>query len=190
MPTPRIILLVGPGRCGKDTIGTYLKQHHGFARHAFAKPLYDAAMVLYGIEPMTLLAENKEAPITRLDRSLREIVQELGDHARATCGRDILIRRLRERATARGDWRQSDIVITDGRTEAEIDWARSEGASIWWVSRPSAPAVRDHATERTEALRIKLFLPYDFSITNTGTVEDLYLQVDRALFAMRNAVAA
>jgi hypothetical protein len=190
MPTPRLVLLVGPGRCGKNIIGTYLKQHHGFARHGFAKPLYDAAMVLYGVEPMTLVAEDKEAILPRLERSLRELVQDLGDHARATCGQDILIRRLRERATARGDWRQSDIVITDGRTEAEIDWARSEGASIWWVNRPNAPLVRDHGTERVEALRIKLYQPHDFSITHTGTIEDLYLQADRAIFAMRNAVAA
>jgi hypothetical protein len=79
------------------------------------------------------------------------------------------------------------MVITDGRTEVEVDWVRSVGGRVWWVRADNAQLVRPHATERVEGLRIKLQQPDDFTITNNGTIEALYLQVDCALFTMRAA---
>lgn len=185
-----MILLVGAARTGKDTIGAYLKQHHGYARASFAKPLYNAIGPLYGIDTFELMGD-KEATIERRQRSVRDLVQDLGDHVRTVCGPRILIDRLVERTRAAGDWQTGHpLVITDGRTEAEVDWVRAQGGRIWWVRSDNAQLVRPHGTERVEGLRLKVHQPDDATITNNGTIEALYVQVDRALFVMRNPVAA
>jgi hypothetical protein len=179
------ILLVGAGRTGKDTIGEHLKRRRGFARTSFARPLYDAVQPLYGIDALELLAEDKDAIIPRLGRSLREIVQHLGDHARAELGPDILIRRLVERCVARGEWMQTDFVITDGRTDLELEWARQQGASVWWIRRQNAPPVRPHPTESIGAMHIKHGKPADVVINNDGGEDELLDQVDAQLLRMK-----
>lgn len=181
MTEPRLIVLVGPGRVGKDTIGEYLKKHRGFARTSFARPLYDAVMPLYGISPLEILTEDKEAIIPRLGRSLRETIQHLGDHVRSEMGPDILIRRLEERLVARGQWKCCDLVVTDARTDLEIEWARRNDAAVWWVRRDNAPPVRPHTTESIPALHIKHYRQGDFVLDNGGTREELFELVDVAL---------
>lgn len=166
-PKPMLILLVGAGRTGKDTIGDYLKTRHGFSKAAFAKPLYEALGVLYGVSPVEWLAD-KDAIIPRLGRSPRELLQHLGDHARRECGPDILIRRLVERTVARGEWKQANLVITDGRMDYEVEWARPQGASIWWLRRDNAPPVRPHQTESIGALHVKQYREGDFVLYNHG----------------------
>lgn len=184
MDTPSIVLLVGAGRTGKDTIGDYLKRHRGFARTAFAKPLYEALQTLYGVDPVEYLVDDKDAPLPRLNRSVRELLQHLGDHVRAEGGPEILINRLVQRCKQRGEWGQCDIVITDGRTDLEIEWARANGAAVWWVYRKLTTAVRPHHTESIAALHIKHALPGDFRLDNDGTTEQLYERIDAALEAM------
>jgi hypothetical protein len=182
---PQLVLLVGAGRTGKDTVGAYLKRRRGFARASFAKPLYDALQPLYGISALDVLDADKEAIIPRLGRSLRELVQHLGDHVRQELGPDILIRRLVERTVARGEWAQTDLVITDGRLDIEIEWARHQGAAIWWISRENAVPVRPHATESIGAVRVKQFYEGDIVLKNDGAPEQLFEQVDRAIAAHR-----
>jgi len=184
---PTIVLLVGAGRTGKDTIGQYLKQRQGFARTSFARPLYDAIQPLYGVCPTEFLFSDKDAPIVRLGRSVRELLQHLGDQIRAEAGPDILIRRLVERCVARGEWMQTDLVITDGRTDIEIEWARQRGAIVWWIRRPAAPDVRPHHTESIAALHIKHFREGDFTIVNEGSEAQLFQSVDSVLEVMRAA---
>lgn len=175
----RLVILVGHGRAGKDTVGEYLKRHHGFARAAFAKPLYDALMPLYGVSALDLLDADKEAIIPRLGRSIRELVQHLGDHVRQELGPDILIRRLVERAVARGEWMQTSLAITDGRMDLEVEWARQQGAAVWWIVRRDAPPVRPHLTE-SAAVRVKQFQDGDAVIENDGTPAELFAKVDAA----------
>lgn len=182
---PRFVILVGAGRVGKDTVGQYLKLRHGFAKASFARPLYDAIGPLYGVMPCEYLFGDKDAPITRLGRSVRELLQHLGDQIREEAGPDILIRRLVERSVARGEWMQTDLVITDARADIEIEWARQQGAIVWWVRRPGAPDVRPHHTESIAALHLKQFRDGDFTIVNEGTPEALYQQVDSAIAATR-----
>jgi dephospho-CoA kinase len=184
----RMVVLVGRAGVGKDAIGQYLKRQHGFARLAFADPLREVAMSVYGVAPAELL-ERKEEIIPRLGRSPREILQACGDHARELLGRDIFIRRLVERAVERGVW-NGDLVITDARTEAELDFAREQGAAVWWVERPAAAEVRPHPTEAIAKLRIAHQSPRDRHLVNAGTLEELYEQVDAALEADLAGVAA
>lgn len=174
-------MLVGVGRCGKDTIGNYLKRRHSFAKMAFTDPLFDGLRVLYGVAPAEVLDDDKEKTITRLGKSVRELVQDLGDHVRAELGQDILIRRLVDRAIERGDWKNSPLVITDGRRPLEITWAREARATVVWVTRSDAPAVRPHHTEAIAMLRKTHYREGDCELVNDGTPEQLYEQVDAIL---------
>lgn len=175
-----LIVLVGPAYSGKAIIAQHLKRMHGFAVAPLAQPLYDALQPLHGIAPSEYLRHDQEATIPRLGRSVREIVQTLGDHLRAELGPDILIRRLVERAVERGQWRQTDMVIPDVRTDLEVEWARREGAIVWWVRRPNAPEARPHHTERIAAIHLKQVQPGDRTLVFDGTQEQLLEAVDAA----------
>lgn len=169
------------GRCGKGTIGNYLKRRHSFAKMAFADPLYDGIRAVYGVTVAECLDEDKERLLTRLGKSVRELVQDLGDHARGELGQDILIRRLADRAMERGDWKNAPLVITDGRRPLEVEWARVARATVVWVTRTNAPPVRPHHTEAITMLREKHYREGDCELVNDGTAEQVYEQVDAIL---------
>jgi hypothetical protein len=136
-----IIALAGATRADRDAIGRVLKQQHGFALYRFARPLYDALGPLYGLTAMDWLFDDMiDVVHQRIGKSPRQLIAALELHVREQGGSDILIQRLIESATARGEWqREQDLVITDLETAAEIHWLRIVGGSIWWVRREGAP---------------------------------------------------
>jgi hypothetical protein len=181
---PAMLFLIGPGRCGKNTVGEYLHQRHGFAQSAIAKPLYDAVQAAYGLTVDELNAPDKERVIARVGKSLRELLQTWGDQLRQMHGPDVLLDRMKHSLEECGKWESADIVVTDGRLGREIEWARKHFASVWWITRPGpSAAIRDHSTERIESLRSTHYRPGDITLSNDGTLEQLYEQADEALAA-------
>jgi hypothetical protein len=126
--------------------------------------------------------------IPRLGRSVRELLQRLGDHVRGELGADILLRRLVEGLEARCKWNDggrsrrswSPIAASSSRSIGRAE----HGASVWWISRPNAPLARPHATEGVAAVRLRCYQPGDITISNDGTEEQLAEQVDAALAAI------
>jgi hypothetical protein len=136
-----IIALAGATRADRDAIGRVLKQQHGFALYHFARPLYDAIGPLYGLTAMDWLFDDMiDVVHERIGKTPRQLIQALEVHVREQAGSDILIQRLVEMATARGEWqREQDLVITDLETAAELHWLRIVGGQVWWVRREGAP---------------------------------------------------
>jgi hypothetical protein len=137
---------------------------------------------LYRLRAGEILAGDRDSPISRLHgRTMRELLQRLGDHARGELGPDVFTSALVDRAVEAGDWFGSSLVVSDVRLERELDWAREEGARVWWISAREGPRPRPHITEGIAALRVKCYQDGDASIANVGTLEQLFEHVDRVL---------
>jgi hypothetical protein len=186
--TPLLIALVGLPSSGRDLIARHLKREHGFAMAALEQPVMDAMYSLYGVSPLELL-EGKDRPLEILNgNTVRNLVQGLATHARTIAGEEILLRRLVDRATARGDWQQRDLVITDLRNAQEITWLRSQGGFVWWVRRdPFAPCCSPADLAAIQRLMVEHYRSADSVVLNDRTASDLPEAVDAALCFTRKA---
>lgn len=177
-----IIALAGATRGDRDAIGRILKQQHGFAFYQFARPLYDAIGPLYGLTAMDWLFDDMiDVVHPRIGKSPRQLIAALDLHIHEQAGSDILIQRLVESATARGEWqREQDLVITDLETVPEIQWLRIVGGRIWWVRREGAP------NTAAENLMLKFYQSQDEVVVCAGeSPEDTIELVKRTIEGSR-----
>lgn len=169
--------IAGKARVGKDTVATYLMQHYGFIRSAFADPLKRAAQQMFGLSDEETWSEAlKEVVIPYWGLSPRQMFQKLGTE----CGRqvffdDIWLRRWKRFYNEFGD--KCHIVVTDVRFENEAAMIREMGGSIVHVTSTRlstlANAAQGHASEagvpRVEG---------DFHLANDGTHQMLHEKLD------------
>lgn len=188
-PLPLIVALAGAPLTGKKTIAKLLKHKHGFAAHSFYQPVYEAARTLYGISPVEVIFEGmKDMPIERLGKSPRYLAERLADHARETLGSDVLMRRLVERAVARGEWGNHDLVVADLARPEEVHWLRTVGGLVWWVRRKSA--AQTPQSEAIERMMLSYYERDDTAIINDFSLEDLDECVRMAVASAREKAAA
>lgn len=178
----RLIGLVGFARTGKDTVGDYLVQQHGFTRLASADLLRD---VLYGANPYisavtgarvqdVVDAMGWEYAKTKVPE-VRRLLQDLGtEGVRAVLGADTWINETLKRAALI----PGPVVITDTRFPNEAELTRAQGGTIWRIDRPGVGPVNAHASER-HIMDIKV----DHVVPNDSDIEALYARVDAALAA-------
>lgn len=177
----KTIGITGKAGAGKDTIGDYLVQHHGFLKFAFANPL--KCMIDTAFGPIAWSDRRvKETPLPKIGKSPRELAQTLGlEWGRQVVHPDVWVI-LMEQAVAeveRAEWAGAagveGVVITDVRFENEADWIRARGGEVWHVRRDTA-GVADHPSENGIALK-----EGDGVFLNHSTIDDLYGAVERAL---------
>ena len=77
-PTCTIVGLCGKKRAGKDTIGNYLVQKHGFYRLAFADPLKVACQEIFGLSHDQTWGDEKDTIDPYWKHSPRELFQTIG----------------------------------------------------------------------------------------------------------------
>lgn len=173
-----IIGLTGAAFAGKDTAGFYLAKAHNFAVFAFADPIRDGLRAMLDLTDSDFKPENKEKVIAWVGKSPRQLMQLLGSE----WGRDLIdpaiwTKHMAQRiamATKAGD----DVVITDVRFKTEASLINRMGGEVWRVLRPDAEttAHRGHRSE-IEGKEIS----HDRILINSGTVEELYEQIDAAI---------
>ena len=180
-----IIGLTGKAFSGKDTVGAYLSRAHNFSMLAFADPIRDALLAAFALEPRQFSPQHKETVIDWLGKSPRQLMQSLGTEwgrqmIKPTLWTDLMEQRIR-RSIQAGD---TDIVITDVRFHTEVELILRLGGAIWRVHRPEADttAHADHLSE-TEAADIHA----RHYLMNDGTLEQLYEQIDAALYTVTEA---
>lgn len=175
-----IIGLTGAAFAGKDTAGLHLARAHGFAMFAFADPLRDMLEHGFGIHPKAFRPEHKEEVIDWIGKSPRQLMQTLGtEWGRNLVSPDIWCRAMMRRISAAqifGD----DIVITDVRFVDESVMIRRLGGEIWRIARPES-ATTDHHQHISELGA--QYIAVQRTLTNGGTLEQLYEQIDEALDA-------
>ncbi len=160
--------LCGEARSGKDTVGAYLIEHHGFKRFSFGDGIRSICKTLYPDQ----MAENKpRALLQGVGQSLRRFdenvwvnlaFQDIGKH-------------------------EGNVVVTDLRQPNEYERLKSEGFVIIRVNASSTvriermieigdefkPEDLAHETER----HIDSF-DVDYELYNSGRIIDLYQQID------------
>jgi|JI9StandDraft_1071089.scaffolds.fasta_scaffold289912_2 hypothetical protein len=176
------VCLCGRSGAGKDTVGKYLEQAHGFRRIAIADPMKRIAMELFDLNLDQLWGDLRDVPHERLGGTPRELYQCFGDACRRL-DPDVWIRRwcvAVQEALAAGH----SVVCTDLRTPEELLAARARGARVWLVRRHGAGApgqAGEHPTER--ALPDLPDAAFDRCIDNDGSVAELHACVEATLGA-------
>lgn len=169
-----IIAIAAPAGGGKDTSGTYLIEKYGFSKLSFAAPLKLMLAVLGYPEPAT--ADLKEAIIAELGVSWRYLAQTLGtEWGRALISPDLWVILAEKLVRTQG----GRFVITDCRFENEAALTRRLNGVVCHLTG------RAHAmTEATKAHTSEQGIerhPHDIVIDNSGSLEELYAQLDDAV---------
>lgn len=183
-----LIGIVGQAGHGKDTIGTILKEKHGFHTYALATPLKEGiCKTVFGLSDEQLYTQlGKEKKDEFWGCSAREIMQFVGTELfrEQMCrimphvGKEFWLQVFRK-------WRKDlflklkylpNVVVTDVRFQNEADFIKKYGGKIWRVQRDFGvhtdflqESTRQHSSE-IEQLNIQ---GVDEVIMNDGTIEDL-----------------
>lgn len=182
---PRIsaIGLSGWARSGKDTVADYIIEKYGFTKAAFAQPIREA---LVRLNPKITVGGFNQASLATAVKSfgweslkdvsvdVRPLMQRLGTEVgREMFGDDFWVETALDRIPD-----GSKVVFSDARYPNEADAIRDLGGKIYRIEREGVGPANGHASEI--ALN-----DYDFDdrIDNSGTVEELYSQIDRVIDA-------
>lgn len=169
-------------QCGKSTVAERLRARHSFAIEKFAFPLkkmlgalFDEVMPPHEVR-RRLEGDLKEIPIAALGFvTPRRMMQTLGTEWGRGLDPDFWVQVMEARLSVH-DARYSSarIVVDDMRFPNEFDAMRRFGATLVRVDRPGESVTPSHASEGA-------LDHYEFThtIQNTGSLEDLYTQVDR-----------
>jgi hypothetical protein len=197
-PTHRVIALSGWKGSGKDTVADYLQNEYGYTKLSFAASLKDIVAQMYGIERAWLDdPTRKEAPLYQYPAVITdEFTAEM--------------HRLLKSELVAGYWTPRALCILEGsikRSVAPNFWILKIIHQI--ISNPHTHYVVSDMRYRSEANTFEVLLPetkimrvhrhgdvntkdpserdldnyeqFSHRILNTGTVEELYRQVDRII---------
>lgn len=187
-----IIGLLGPKRSGKDTVAERLVQKHGFERVAFADALKRAA---WDINPYVRgdirlqdYVHSVGWEVAKTLPEVRRFLQTLGVAMRDHVHPDTWINVVRHRLED-ASWAGDSVVVTDVRFPNESRLIVSLGGFLVRLERPGlvADETSRHVSEDVDAALDGLD---HLVLTNDGTVEDLWREVDRLHDTLRGAIRA
>ncbi|QDQ12460.1 hypothetical protein FH965_19435 [Streptomyces spectabilis] len=179
---------MGRAGSGKDTVAARLVQRHAFVRVAFADPLKESAMRLdpiigaegtsYGALPIHLSDVVKRYGWDRAKNSYPEVrrtLQRLGEAVRGD-DPDFWLRMALDKLGTADRW-GLPVAVSDVRYANEADALRAAGALMVRIERPGASAGGEAARHVSE-LDLEAY-PADVTVTNAGSLDDLYALTDR-----------
>lgn len=172
MTKPFLIGLTGLAGAGKDTVRNVLAHKHGFEGIAFADPMRNMLTALLETCDISTAylteRELKERPIPELGVSYRAMAQELGTGWGRALDQDLWLKIAQARVKVCEESSCPGVVISDVRFPNEAAWIKSQGGVVWRIIRPGIEPVRTHESEAHANT-----LPYDYTILNQGTIDDL-----------------
>lgn len=183
-----IIGLSGIARSGKDTVGNYLVEHHGFKKLAFADRMREMA---YAIDPMidcdvtpaggyiplyfTDLVKHVGYDKSKDNPQVRRFLQRLGTEAgRNVWGDDFWTNVVRDKIIH--DGRFDRWVITDTRFRNEAECVKDMQGFVVRIERTGIEAPNAHISERDLAE-----WNFDYFLKNDGSLDALYHAVDEMM---------
>ena len=178
-----IIAISGRLGSGKDLVAEIIKKRSNleFKQTAFAKKLKEIVALLASVPyETTLTQEGKNIYIKEYDKTIGEMLQLVGTNAmRDNFDKNVWINAcMLEMKNIPGNY-----VITDCRFDNEADAIKNAGGIVIRVNRPINPVAEASGRDLTHASETGLdnYSGFDYIINNTGTLEDLYHQVDSVL---------
>jgi hypothetical protein len=181
MNSPRLILLLGYGGAGKDSVRKILQEQHNFNGAAFADGVRACAAEL---DPLIfvgsglyrryneLLAMYGYEEAKRLHPDVRVELVKIGHGLRKALGESIWIDRVVD-TIAKSLCAGKSICISDARYPNEADCHPS--AEVWYIERPGVGPANDTEAKTIPQVR------RDRVVLNDGTLEDLRCKVAEAL---------
>lgn len=170
-----IIGLAGYAQSGKDTVATFLVEHYGFRRIAFADTIrnfiYDINPMVF-TEPLQVKVDVEGWEKAKQNGEVRRLLQKTGVAARNLFGENFWIEQA-----FRTVLDEERIVVTDVRFKNEAEYIQSyEYSQVWRVTRPGVGPVNNHVSESEMEN-----YPYDKVINNDGDYKDLALEIYKAM---------
>lgn len=197
-----LIGIVGFISSGKGTVGEIFSEH-GFVRDSFARPLKDAASVIFGwprelLEGDTELSRKwREEPDAfwseqfKKEFTPRQALQLMGTEAgRNVFHPDIWVISLLNRAKGK------DVVVTDVRFKNEIDYIQKNEGLVIRVKRGQDPAWYDILSKEPDEFYREQIMKgsgvhqsewdwvgcdVDYEIENDGSLQDLRKNIEDIL---------
>src|SRR5215217_238417 len=162
---PYIILISGYLKSGKDTVGKYLSDVHGYVRFAFADELKSEASALFHLDRASLdTQEGKDRVIVigSKSKTVRSILIEHG-RMRRRQNVDYWVEKVLEKM--RGC---NKVVITDWRFPNEYSVLREYAyIQTWRINRWIQPPILDETETSLDNFS------FDVNISNNGSLNDL-----------------
>jgi hypothetical protein len=177
-----LIGITGKAGSGKDTVADYLVRNHSYKKLAWADPLKAGLAAMGFAEPPDRAI--KEIKYSDFDFSWRQAAQRLGTEWGRALDPDIWIKLMARRLYG---MQQENIlvcgdpvhpVISDVRFENEAAMIRQQGGFVLHLIGRQVDLGTDatHASEAGVACQAG-----DYRICNTGSLHDLYDQVEEML---------
>ncbi|MGX1133200.1 hypothetical protein RKD49_005390 [Streptomyces glaucescens] len=174
----RDIALIGKAQSGKDTAALWLFRNRAYTRLAFADPLKEMALSVNPLIPLSYGVHGRLADLVRdvgWDYAktnypeARRLLQQMGQTVRE-CDEDFWLNVMRRKLDSAKAWNMP-VVVTDVRYRNEADMLRRRGFKLVRIVRPGI-ATMTHASETDLD-----DYPADVTLTNGGTLDDLYRRV-------------
>jgi hypothetical protein len=167
-----IIALGYRKQTGKDTVAAYLKHRYRFRRIALAARVKRAAQVAFDLtEDDCETEEGKSSIHPKLGVPNRYILQKLADAAKSAFGDEVWLKMLELESLDPS----YDYVISDMRFRYEFNAIKRVGGICIRIDRETSSRELHVSEHNLTALGDK---PWDFIVTNNGTVDDLYEKID------------
>lgn len=187
-----IIGFLAKRRSGKDTASDYIVKKYGYTKKAFADSLKKSVQQLFGFTDSQLYTDEKEKIDPNWGVSPRRVFQVFGtDIIRELfpklllpgIGSDFHIKRFdiwyREN-------KDKNIVISDVRFQNEVDYIRSIGGVVLKIKRPNLDLKENADLHKSES-GIDSLENYNGTITNNGSLKDLYEKLDEFIYDLETA---
>lgn len=123
-----ILGFCGFAQVGKDTLGAYVCEHYGTTRYAFADELKRQYCEMQHLS-LSELEKNKNQH--------RDGIVALSRARKNEFGQDYWVQALDKQISS------DKIVVTDVRYDFEVEWIRSKGGKVFWISRPGFGAMNN-----------------------------------------------
>jgi len=186
MTEPKLIGIHGPLNGGKDTAANYIQAKHPeqFGRYAFAQPIKQASIVMFGFTKEQLEDRVlKETVDPFWDFTPRKAMQLLGtEYGRDLLRKDLWIKRA-ELEHIKNVKINRGTIITDVRFENEAEWIRAQpNAMLLYLTVPGLE--RDERYNHASEGGIKFVEGFDRVVINDKTLglNNLFKQLDEIFY--------
>ena len=182
-----LIGITGEKFNGKDTVGKWLVEKHGYVRFAFADVLKEACRIIFHFDDDQLYGDKKEIVDDFWLTTPREIFQFVGTdlfrnkmaevipHVEKNIWIMSVCKKIEKYKKENPDCK---IVITDVRFKNEVDIVKKMGGTMWRIERVCDD---EHKFATHESEKHIKELVVDNVLKNDSTVEDLYKKIDSIL---------
>jgi GTPase SAR1 family protein len=193
--TNSLIGIVGQAGSGKSTLADYLVSKYNYIEYAFAHPLKEGLIKLFGIDKKYLYEQEfKHIPIPDLGITGRELMQKFGTEImkgsvpmmfpNMNLGKynNIWIKLAKNKIDECRLYTNKSLIISDVRFLNESSFIIDNAGIIIKIIRPNINSEQLSNDEKWHSSEIEMNgIKTHVTIINDGTREDLYKKID-ALF--------